>query len=247
MCRAHWIAVVAVLAACVAASTWALTSVIVTRLDRIADPAIRKYDVHLPGIAIHNGEVSVDVEQPYFVDTGGEEGEVIVIDTSLEDPRDASKYLEGTENGVVLTRNALVVKTAGEYETHSLKDLPDFVLEPSSTSELKARYFPTVVIALGICIAVYYSFSKGSQVLLFALIPLLAAGSRGVDYGDGLKVACFAMIPAVAVSICFLFIAPFLVSVFMYLVVYFVALVAAAVGLARTPEPTSYSSNPINL
>ncbi len=246
ICRTHWLVVAAALAACIAASTWAVTSTIVPKAESAIDPIIRKFDNHVPEIVIRNGEAWVDAEQPYYVDLGTNESGVVVIDTNMEDPGEAMKYLEGVKSGAVLTRNAIVVKNRDQYRIHSLKSFGNFVVNSDSLMKLKARYFPWLVLIGTIGVACYFFFSKLIQMLVLALFPLLIAGSRGLGYGEGLKIAGLAMVPAVVVGIMFLLFGMYLVSLAAYTLVYLVLIIVASIGLARASEPARSSSTPIN-
>lgn len=247
ICRIHWIAVVAVVVAIIAVSTWTLASLVIPRAESILDLVIDKYDAYVPEIAITGGEAFVEVEQPYFIDVGGPQNGVFVIDTGMEEAGAALEYLKDADNGMVLTKNALVIKNNRQYRILPLKDIPDFVVNGSTLRELKGRFFPLAVTIVTVCFALYYVVSKLVQVFLFALIPYLGASSQGATYGDGLKIAAFAMIPPVVLALIALFAGlGFWISFLTYFALYLVLLILATVGLARTGKSTFSPTAPIN-
>jgi hypothetical protein len=179
-------------------NAWTLNSYLVPPLSRMWDELAANYDAILPEIVIHDGVAQVDAEQPIKIDTNKAGTNVIIVDTREDPEKDAESYLSRYEEAIILTRTRIFLKTGGGgIQVVELKNVPNTVLNSSTIAAAKSDYFPTVSSITYVAALIYSFFSILFTALLFALIPLLATRSmrNPISYGQGLKVAIFALAP----------------------------------------------------
>jgi hypothetical protein len=158
-------------------------------------PAILR---QMPGITITGGVVSTDAEEPYYI-TEPDTGKVIaIIDTTGE-----WTSLEGTDAGILLTRDKVIVKkNTGNTEVHDLSQVESFSMD----REWLESWLGTVVTwgpILAFPFAVIGSYVyRIVQALIYALIGLLLRSIAGasLEYPAILRIAMVAVTPAVVLK-----------------------------------------------
>ncbi len=230
------------------------------RVEHWIDNIISRYDAYVPEIEIHQGKAKINRKQPYFVDTGDPKEGVIVIDTTVESVGEGIKYLKDVENGFVLTRTALLIKSNHQIRIISLDKFPDMDIKGDSLRVWKNRYFPMLVPTpvfwsnMGSAMyflgaSFYFVCAKLFQVLLFSLVPLFLGKSYSValTYGEGLKIAVFGLVPPVVVDFFLGMVGSWSWWTFgLYVVIYLAALVLAVMDLANNPDTSVSSEMAIN-
>jgi hypothetical protein len=239
--RTPTVAAFAVMGACVVLSAIGATSYWTPRVEKLVQHVVTSYDDVMPEITIRNGKASIRKQQPYFVDGLDDESVTVVIDTRDTKLPDALAYLKQTDFGLVLTQNALILKSNDGIRMFSLKDVPDMVLNSASIQELAAQYLPTLFRVAAVLTAVYFLLVKLFQAILLALVPLLWARhwSVSLTYGESFKIAAFAMVPPVALDLFQRFTGTQIpASFFVYFGFYVALLILAgrAVVLSSLPE-----------
>ncbi len=203
MTRTHGLVAGLIVVVCIGVSSWGLMSALVPKADRVLHSLAEHYDTYLPEIKIKNGQASIRGEQPFRLDALEKEGVFVAIDTREVKLKEALNYLKDAKNGVVLTRDSLVVKNEGQVRILPLKDFPDLTLNSAEIQALIQRYLPMVVQWVWIVVITYFLFAKPIQLLILGMIPFFGARSYSVDltYGDALKIASFAMVPPVLLDV----------------------------------------------
>lgn len=239
------IVIVLMIGLCIALSAYGVVSWGSPLVRSLANQIVTKYDRYFPEVTFEKGHASITKPQPYFVDFGQGKKSPIVIDTREGSENAALEYLKSAQDGVVLTRNTLVVKNKGQIRIVPLADMPNFVLNSENIRSLVSQYLPRVIAVVAIVVAVYFLFSKVLQVLLFAVIPLIWAqvSKVSLSYGQAMKIAAFCMVPPVILAaLHLLFHAPaggILVYFGLYLVLVIVLSAVVTRSLRSEGEPSA--------
>jgi hypothetical protein len=246
----HAIAAILIALVCVGLSGWSLVSAWTPLVDKFLTETIDQYDAYCPTVTIQDGEASIREKVPYFVDFGETSDEVVVvIDTKENRKSKALEYLKDAKNGAVLLKDRLILKNRGQFEPLPLEDFPDMEIKTSSLHDLKDKHLPLLE-RIGLIIAiVYYLIVKSIQILILALIPLVAAQRFSIDlsYGQSVKIAAFCLAPPVLFDV-LLNLSGFHLPVawLFYSVIYVVFLILAAADLIRGSEEQPYSAEGIH-
>ncbi|MFC1835254.1 DUF1189 family protein [Thermodesulfobacteriota bacterium] len=228
-------------------STWALHTKIVQATGPALDQLIADYDDFVPRVTIAGGKAGVEVEQPYIIKPDPKGGPLIVIDTREGKQKEALKLLEDQKEGMVLTRDSLVIKQPHKVQTIPLKDLPDFVLDSRSIASLRDEYFGWVVV---VSVLILFIVQKPFQILLFALLPFFASRllSAPISYGNGFKLAVFALIPPDLLTLVFAHGSiSFKFGMLLYFGLYAALLILGAFELSKSPPPSRIvTDRPLN-
>lgn len=153
----------------------------------------------IPTITITDGEVTVDIEQPYFIRDPEKKDEILaIIDTTGE-----ITSLENTEAKMLLSKSELLIKQS-EFETRSydLSPIKEFSFD-STVAESWFNLFAQLFAPLFYVFAVPFSLVyRILQALLYAAIGLLFA--RGVKaslkYRALLRLAVIAVSPVIVLD-----------------------------------------------
>lgn len=249
ICRLPVLLVVLVLLACVAVSAWSFLSRITplgeALLDRIADG----YDEYLPEITIHNGKASIRQQQPFVVRALTSDKGIVVVDTREGKQSEAMNYLKRAPSGAVLTRDNLFLKNPNQIRVVPLAHLPNMVLSSRDLMEMKREYFPLIARLGALLVVIYFLIAKPVQILILALIPYFGARLYSVPmtYGEAFKLATFAMIPPVILSLVANYSGIGLkVSVISYFVLYVLLLLLAVSDVVKTSSLAAHPSSPIS-
>ncbi|AFM26327.1 DUF1189 family protein [Desulfomonile tiedjei] len=188
---------VLVLLACIALSSLAAVLSLGPRIERLAATAVDNYDAYFPEIRIRDGHASIREKQPHFVDLGDQTP--VVIDTREGMQKEAAEYLKQHTHGIVLSRDAVILKNGGEIRIVSLKDAPDAIINAANLSDLADRYLPTVIRLAALFTVLFFLILKPLQVLVLALVPYFAVRfyKMVLSYGTSLKFSVAAMVPPV--------------------------------------------------
>lgn len=232
---------------CITASAYFFVQSIVPEANRLIDRGLNLYDEHFPTISIQDGKASVDVEQPWRLDSKDADVPVVIIDTREETDLDPQSILKKHSDVVILTRDMLFLKNKGEIRIIDLKNVPDFVINSENLRDLKKRMIPKAATWAVVLLSIYFFLSKTVQVLLFALIPLLVgkSGPEPPTYGASVKLAVYAMVPAVIVgSALFMSSVSYVLNTLVYLVVFLAVLILFSVALrsGKPEHPTLHGS-----
>jgi hypothetical protein len=189
--------IVLVLLGCIAVSSLVAVFSLGPRIERLATVAIDNYDTYFPEIRIRDGHASIREKQPHFIDLGDQTP--VVIDTREGMQKEATEYLKQSTQGIVLSRDAVILKNGGEIRIVSLKEAPDIIINAGNLRDLADRYLPTVIRLAALFTVLFFLILKPLQVLILALIPYFAVRffKMGLSYGSSLKFSVAAMVPPV--------------------------------------------------
>lgn len=167
-------------------------------------------------VFIKDGNVSTNVEEPYFVplpdlpEEGGEEVErpenLIVIDTGVEP---SVENLEGYDSMILVTRNYIVSQNnRGKIEMQSLQQVPDMTINKSMVIKNVDEYSPYLnlfypLIIIGILLGAFFFVIIRFAYLFFgALLVWLIARIKKVDieYGKAYQMGIHLMTLPLLVS-----------------------------------------------
>jgi hypothetical protein len=200
--RIHAIVIVLVILACVMMGTLGFMSWGTPKLKSALEQVVAHYDAYLPEITLERGRATIKKEQPYFVDIGQGRDTTIVIDTREGHAANGLNYLKEAREGVVLTRDSLIVKNQGETRILPLQNFPDVVISSEGLQALMDQYLDTALKLTAVFVAVYFLLAKPFQIFMLALIPFIWARFASVPatYGQSVKIAAICMIPPVLFS-----------------------------------------------
>ena len=217
-----------------------------TQMSEAIDTAGQAFAAQVPAITISDGEVSTDVETPYFIRDPEKDKVWAIIDLTGE-----YTSLENTEAEVLLTRNQVLMRrsrgTIEETRTYDLSSVESFSVSGDEVSRWLEAAKSWLAI-LFYAFAVLFSFVyRMIQALLYAAIGLLIARSLTVElaYGTLLRLAVVALTPVIilvtirslaSVSIPGLWLVAFAVAMG-YLIFAIKANAAPAEPTQPTPEP----------
>lgn len=155
----------------------------------------------IPAITISDGEVSTDVETPYFI-RDPKKGQVwAIIDLTGQ-----YNSLAGTDAEVLLTKTQMFVRqrrgTVNETRVYDLSAVKSFTLTRDDVSrwlELAKAWTAIVLYPLAVLFAFVYRIL---QTLLYALIGLLIARSLKIElsYGTLVRLAVVALTPVIVLD-----------------------------------------------
>lgn len=174
-------------------------------------------------ITIEDGEVSTNVEEPYFLplpelsgtdeywrQTQGESGtfeNLLVIDTKTSY---SSVQMNGYDTVAWLTRDSLFMREGqGEINVVDLSDIQEFTLDREMIDSFVAKaapylkYLGPIVIA-GVFLIAYTSYSvRLVYALFFAVVLLILSRMLKLhwSYGQAYKVSLYAMTAGIIVSV----------------------------------------------
>lgn len=219
-----------------------------TRISEAIDNEGQAFAAQVPAITISDGEVSTDVETPYFIRDPGTDKVWAIIDLTGE-----YTSLADTEAELLLTRNEVLMRrdrgTIHETRAYDLSDVDSFTLSGEDVSRWLEAAKSWLVI-LFYPFAVLFSFVyRIIQALIYAAIGLLIARSLKVElaYGTLLRLAVVALTPVIildtvrsvaSVSIPALWLVAFAVAMG-YLIFAIRANATPAEPTQPTPEPIS--------
>jgi hypothetical protein len=236
-----------IVVACIGLSVFGLDAWMTPKIRQGVDFVINNYDAHVPEVSLRGGKAFIKKEQPYYVDLGpASQDVVVVIDTRPGHEKDALEYLKDAKAGFVLSRENFVTKSNREIRMIPLKGFPNVDINSRTMRLLFDRYFPWCRVAVAVSLAFWYGFTKVTQMLLLALIPL--AWTRGtrpdIGYGACVKLAAVGMVPLVFLDLV-LNLADvhvpggFLVHWAVYLALYIVLMVLASLDLVSASRKTT--------
>jgi hypothetical protein len=200
----------------------------------------------IPAITISDGEVSTDVETPYFISDPETEKVWAIIDLTGE-----YTSLEGTEAQVLLTRNAVLVRqdrgSIRETRSHDLSEVDSFTLSGEDVGRWLEVAKSWLVIVLYPFAVVFSFIYRVIQALIYAALGLLIARSLKVNltYETLLRLTVLALTPVIillairsvaSVSIPALWLVAFAVAMG-YLIFAIKANAVPAEPTQPTPEP----------
>jgi hypothetical protein len=151
----------------------------------------------VPGIMISDGEVSTDVQTPYFIKD--EKGDVVAI----IDMTGQYTSLENTTARMLLTRNHLLVASSGsETRDINLKNVRSFHMDQARAQgwlNLVQGWLAIVLYLFGLVFIFIY---RAIQALIYALFGMVFARMMKVtlDYLTLLRLAIVAVTPAIIVN-----------------------------------------------
>jgi hypothetical protein len=161
----------------------------------------RAFANQLPTITITDGEVSTDVETPYFIRDPKTNQVWAIVDLTGE-----YTSLQGTDAKLLLTRNQLLMSrdrgTIHETRVYDLSGVESFTLDRSRVMgwlELVASWLAILAYPVALLFSFIYRIV---QVLIYAAIGLLIARSTkvGLDYVALMRLTAVAITPAVVVD-----------------------------------------------
>ncbi len=169
-----------------AASTW---------FHRQVGPLLGEVVERVPEITVVDGRAQIDLPQPHIYEIEGEP--FVVLDTTGP----AEPHLEGRAALIVLTETELVIKEqSGEVTYYKLSDFGENFELSSATLQGWIQIAEKWTMPLMFLVMMsWFLFWKPVQVLLVAGVITLCNGSRP-NFSTHLKLACYAMLPALAWS-----------------------------------------------
>jgi Protein of unknown function (DUF1189) len=152
----------------------------------------------IPAITISKGEVSTDVETPYFIKNPKDGTILAIIDTT-------GKYtsIENTSAKILLTKNQLISKKSDyETRTYDLSNIQSFHLDQARSQhwlDLARKWLLVAAYPLALLFSFIY---RAFQALLYALIGMIFAKvmKAALNYLALLRLAIIAVTPAVIVN-----------------------------------------------
>ncbi len=160
-------------------------------MNRGLGVASRWMDENLPVITIAEGEVEVDVKQPFILE---EEGFVLIIDTTGQ-----ISNLDDYEQGLLLTKNSVLYRESDvKTESYSLKDIRALTLDSQFVRGFQ-KSLPFVVFPLMvILIYIYFFIARLLQILIFSLASLVIASitRNELSYKEIVVIGVFALTPS---------------------------------------------------
>lgn len=169
-----------------------------TSISEAIDTHGQAFAAQVPAITISDGEVSTDVETPYFIRDPETDKVWAIIDLTGE-----YTSLEGAEAQVLLTRNEVLVRqdrgSVQETRSHDLSQVESFTL----SGEDIGRWLE---VAKSWLVILFYPFAVGFsfiyrivQAFIYALIGLLIARSLKVNltYETLLRLTVLALTPVI--------------------------------------------------
>jgi hypothetical protein len=219
-----------------------------TRMAKTIDTYGHTLAAQVPAITISDGEVSTDVETPYFIRDPETEKVWAIIDLTGE-----YTTLADTEAELLLTRNEVLMRqnrgTIRETRAYDLSDVDSFTLSGEDVSrwlEAAKSWLAFVFYPFAVVFSFIYRII---QALIYAVIGLLIANSLKVKltYGTLLRLAVLALTPVIilntvrsvaAVSIPALWLVAFAVAMG-YLIFAIKSNAVPAEPTQPTPEPIS--------
>ncbi len=160
---------------------------------RTVGPMVDTFVDSIPRVVVSDGQVSVDVEQPY---TFTIEGETIgVIDTE-SDPR---QYLDNHEAILVLSQDHFWVKEqSGEIRAIPLEG--DFEFDSATVAPYVEQGKQWLLPVLFLCAGLWQVGWKMTQVLIVAGL-LVAVKSGKLPFADAFKMTIYALGPAMGFGV----------------------------------------------
>jgi len=165
--------------------------------DLVKDEEVRDFMSRIPKIQITNGEVSAEVEQPYYFRNADTNDVLAIIDTtgtvtSIDDPN----------TFLLLKKDSLIVRqNAFESMNYDLSQIEDFTL----SSEVVMRYLQVIAkyaVIVMFPLAVLFSYVyRIIQVLIYGAIGMIftSACNLKLPYEALLRLAVVAVTPCIIV------------------------------------------------
>jgi Protein of unknown function (DUF1189) len=151
----------------------------------------------IPAVAITNGEVSTDVQTPYFIKDPKTGVPMAIIDltgqyTSLAD----------TPAKMLLTKNQLLTKNNYETKTYDLRNVKSFKLDQARVQGWLDLARQWLAIILYPVVLVFSYAYRILQALLYGAIAMLFASAvkAKMNYLTALRLATIAVTPAIIVD-----------------------------------------------
>lgn len=147
----------------------------------------------MPRVSIIGGEVTTDVETPYFIKDPESGKTFIIIDLTGE-----FTSLEGTEAKVLLTRNQLIVqKNIRETRTYDLAGIKEFTIDRTRIEGWLQLVKTWLVPLLFPFVLVFSYFYRLFQVFVYGLIGLIIAKllKAPLAYMASVRLAIIAITP----------------------------------------------------
>lgn len=159
-------------------------------------PVLDEVVKQVPEVRVVDGRAQVDLPQPHVYEVEGEP--IVILDTTGP----AEAHLEGREALIVLTETDLVIKEQnGEVTYYELAEFGENFELSSTTVEGWIQVAKTWTMPLLFLVMMsWFLIWKPVQVLAVAGVITLLNGSRP-NFSTHLKLACYAILPALAWSL----------------------------------------------
>ena len=178
-------------------------------LESWARDAVHAYPRELE-LRIRNGQVSTNVDEPYFIPSSERSGKsnLVVIDTRT--PFSAAQY-QRYDTYVWLTRDALIIREGERQQMRiiELSQLDDLTINRRQVTEWMALITPWLAVVGPVLVilavpALYVAYLVRLLYLLLAALPILLIAKLvrfPLTYGQSYKVGLFAMTGALLVEL----------------------------------------------
>ena len=167
----------------------------ITRAINNDSPAFTQ---QIPRITITNGEVSTDVQTPYFIKDTDNGTPLIIIDTTGE-----YQNLDDSPAKILLTKTKVIARDERQTRIFELKDVESFELDRARVEgwlQTAKRWF--VPALFPIVLACSFIF-RAIQVLIYAAIGLLFAkmANTNLNYQTLMRLAAVALTPVLLLNL----------------------------------------------